>query len=58
MLITSLHSYSLQVDQLREAVRNLKSEQNRLTGEIEREREERERERWVLSAGMMCTYWA
>lgn len=49
-------SYSLQVDQLREAVRNLKSEQNRLTGEIEREREERER--WVLSAGMMCTYWA
>ncbi|XP_066016401.1 centrosomal protein of 128 kDa isoform X5 [Pocillopora verrucosa] len=31
------------VDQLREAVRNLKSEQNRLTGEIEREREERER---------------
>ena len=58
MLITSLHSYSLQVDQLQEAVRNLKSEQNRLTGEIEREREERERERWVLSAGMMCTYWA
>ena len=45
MLITSLHSYSLQVDQLREAVRNLKSEQNRLTGEIDREREERER--WV-----------
>lgn len=56
MLITSLHSYSLQVDQLREAVRNLKSEQNRLTGEIEREREERER--WVLLAGMMCIYWA
>ncbi|XP_078345050.1 uncharacterized protein LOC144630560 isoform X3 [Oculina patagonica] len=31
------------VDQLRQAVRNLKSEQNRLTGELEREREERSR---------------
>ena len=33
----------LQVDQLRQAVRNLKSEQNRLTGELEREREDRAR---------------
>ena len=33
----------LQVQQLRQAVRNLKSEQNRLTGELEREREERAR---------------
>ncbi|XP_020626136.1 centrosomal protein of 128 kDa-like isoform X4 [Orbicella faveolata] len=31
------------VDQLRQAVRNLKSEQNRLTGELEREREDRAR---------------
>lgn len=33
----------LQVDKLRQAVRNLKSEQNRLTGELEREREDRTR---------------
>lgn len=33
----------LQVDQLRQAVRNLKSEQNRLTGELEREKEDRAR---------------
>ncbi|XP_074628878.1 uncharacterized protein LOC141886577 isoform X5 [Acropora palmata] len=31
------------VEQLRQAVRNLKSEQNRLTGQLEREREERAR---------------
>ena len=31
------------VEHLRQAVRNLKSEQNRLTGEREREREERTR---------------
>ena len=49
----SLNLYLSQVDQLRQAVRNLKSEQNRLTGELEREREDHGR--WVLSVKIMCS---